>query len=168
MKLIDITEKEKKKGTYAASRFSESSKKVIAKYVKDNDIPSSPKADALHITILYSRKYLPDYEPEGTYETPLEVKPIGFDIWETQADDNGDTKNALVLKLDSPDLIKRQKYLMDEHGATFDFDEYNPHVTFSYDVGDKKVKDLPKFEEPLEIVEEYGEDLNLDWASDNT
>lgn len=168
MKVTEIIEKKQEKGTYAAVKLSNKTNKAIVKYIKDNDIPNAIKPEKLHTTLLYSRKHLPDYEPAGEYEEAMHGKPIGFEKWPSQPDDDGKVAMCLVLKYTCPELVDRHKFLMKEHGATYDYDEYNPHVTFSYDVGGMQCKDLPKFEEDIEIIEEYAEELNLDWAKDNT
>jgi len=165
MKLTDIVEKKENKGTYAGVKFSSKTKNAVKKYMKDNDIPNSLRTEKMHSTLLYSRKYCPDYEPAGEMEESLIGKADGFESWKSQPDDDGNTSNCLVLKYVCSDLTDRHESLMKEHGATFDFDDFTPHITFSYDVGDLDPKKLPKFEEDIEIVEEYGEDLDLDWAN---
>jgi len=165
MKLIDITEKKENKGTYAGVRFSDKTKKSIDGYLKDNSIPNPLSTDKMHSTLLYSRTYCPKYTPAGEMEESLVGKADDFESWESQADEDGNKSNCLVLKYACDGLTDRHESLMKEHGATFDFDDYTPHITFSYDVGDLDPKKLPKFEEEIEIVEEYGEDLDLDWAN---
>jgi len=53
---------------------------------------------------------------------------------------------------------------MKEHGGTYDFDEYKPHITFSYDVAGMQCKDLPKFDEDIEAVHEL--ERFFEWAVD--
>jgi hypothetical protein len=169
MRLIDlIFEKKEAKGTYAAVRFSDETIADIKKYIEENNIPNHTKFDKMHTTLLYSRKHCPNYEPAGEYEEALHGKPEKFEKWPSQPDDDGNVAMCLVLRYHCPDLVKRHVKLMDEHKGTYDFDEYKPHITFSYDVADLQCKDLPKYEGKIEIVEEYGEDLNLDWAKDNS
>ncbi len=105
-------------GTYAGARFSKVSRDNIEKYVAQNNIPNSPRMDSLHSTILYSRKYLPDFEPKGAYDPSIKGQPTGFEIWPSQPDENGKKANCLVLTFDAPDLVKRHESLMDKHDAT--------------------------------------------------
>ena len=170
MKLTDLIneEKEEAKGTYAAVSFSEDTIDGIKKYIKENDIPNHTKFDKMHTTLLYSKKYCPDYKPAGKLDKPMIGKGTGFEKWPSQPDDDGKVAMCLVMRYDCSELSKRHKELMKEHDATYDFDEYKPHITFSYDVAGLQCKDLPKFEGKIEIVEEYGEDLNMDWAKDNS
>jgi len=168
MRLIELTES-KKRGTYAAVRFSDDTVKRIKTFIEENEIPNPISANKLHTTVLYSRKYCPDYKAAGTYDTPLVGKPKKFDLWKSQPDEDGNRSNCLVLAYDCPELVKRHKSLMDEHKATFDFDQYRPHVTLSYDAGaDFDVNKLkPQDVGNIEITKEYMEDLDLDWAKNN-
>ena len=73
-----------------------------------------------------------------------------------------------MLKLDSSDLRERHEFLMKEHKATYDFPEYIPHITLSYDIGDfdintLDIEDLDDID--FQVIEEYKEDLNLDWKN---
>lgn len=168
MKLIDLFEEKEKTGTYAGVRFDADTKQRIKTFIKDNKIPNPIPTDKIHTTLLYSRKRLPEYEAAGKLDPPLVGKPLKFDVWLSQPDDDGEKTKCLVLQYECTDLIKRHKKLMKEHGGTFDFDEYKPHVTFSYDIGDFDIKLLdPKKIGDLKLVTEYQEDLNFDWARSN-
>ena len=166
MKLRELME-DVSKGTYAGVYFDEDTKKAVKKYLEDNDIPKPVNVDKLHTTLLYSRKFLPDYIPGGMYDKPLIGTPVELVVWKTQGDEGKEPANCLVMKYDCPELVDRHKSLMKEHGATFDYPEYTPHITLSYDIGDMDVDSLSDIKETIKqvgIVEEYGEDLQLDWA----
>jgi len=167
MKLEELMETEKEKGSYAGLRFSDGTKKAIKDYAIENKIPNRLASNKMHTTLLYSRKYLPDYEPAGKLEQPMLGKFDKFEIFHSQPDEEGKVANCLVMRYKCEEQTNRFDALMKEHKATFDFDEYKPHVTMSYDIGDMDIKDLPKFEGEIELVEEYGEDLDLDWAKNN-
>ena len=171
MKLNDIMEKEEKTpdGTYAAVRFDEDTIGRIKTFIEENEITNPVPDDKLHTTLLYSKKYCPDYEPLGDLDEPLVGVPTEFDVWDSQPNEDDNKSKCLVLQYDCDALTDRHESLMKEHGATFDFDEYKPHVTFSYDIGDLDVENLdPSNIGDLTIVHEYGEDLSLTWAKDNT
>lgn len=159
MKIIEIMEKDEKPGTYAAVTFDKDTVDALKQYIQDNDIPNPVTDSSLHTTLLYSRKHLPDYKAEGEYDHAMTGKAATIEIWKSQPDENGDTSNVLVIAYKCDELKKRHKKLMDEHEATYDFDEYKPHVTLSYDAGDLEVKDLPKFGKLLKIVSEYQNEL---------
>jgi 2'-5' RNA ligase len=158
MKLKDI---KSDRGTYSAVRFSKESEDALIEYAKLINVPNPLDRKKLHVTLLYSRRYCPDYKPQGELVTPYLATVKGADVFNTRTPD--DVKRCLVLKLESLDLFNRHLELMNEHSATYDFLSYIPHVTLSYDIGDDfDVLTLPKFEGELEIVEEYGEDLEFD------
>jgi hypothetical protein len=164
-----LEEKKESKGTYAGVRFDNDTVERLQTFIEENEIPKSVPTNKLHTTILYSRKYLPDYKAIGQYDKPLIGEPTEFDVWESQPDDDGETSNCLILKYDCEELSERHELLMNEHGATFDFDEYSPHITLSYSIGDMKIDNLdPAAIGNINIVKEYQEDLNFDWAKDNT
>lgn len=161
MKLNEITQSGK--GTYSAIKFDESTLSKIQKYIKDNDIPNGLKSSKIHTTILYSRKYCPDYVPMGKIDPPWKGIPTKFDVWMTRDEV---PKRCLVVEYDCDELHARHKELMAEHKATYDFPQYKSHITLSYDIGDMKIDKLPPFIDSvpeLIIVKEYGEDLDLTW-----
>lgn len=167
VKMVEIIEEKRKtvRGTYSGVKASKDTQEKIKKYLEDNKVPTPVKTEKLHTTILYSRKYLPNYKPAGKLDTPYKAKPVEFMVWKTTPEDPKEEKtNCLILKLDCPKLIQRHKELMKEHGATFDYETYTPHITLSYNIGDLDVSKLPKIDFDIEFDTEYIEDLNLNWA----
>ena len=166
---IGINETVDSKGTYAGVRFNKDTINRIKSFISDNEIPQPVPDEKLHSTLLYSQKHLPNYEARGDYKFPLKGTPTEFDLWESQPDEEGNKSNCLILEYDCDPLVERHKSLMNEHEATFDFDEFKPHITFSYNVGDLDLSNLnPSDVGPINIVSEYQEDLDIDWAKSNT
>jgi 2'-5' RNA ligase len=146
-------------GTYAAMKFDSRSEGRIARYMLDNKIPNPLDPHKLHVTLLYSRKYMEGFKARGTLESPMAVTVAGFDVWDTQ-----DKQRALVARLDAPELVSRHKELMDKYKGTYDFPDYKPHFTLSYNVGTEfDSSALLPFNDTLKLATEYGEDLNTDW-----
>ena len=166
----DLLKEEATKGSYAAVNFSKATVKRLVKFCVDNNIPNPLKPHKFHTTLLYSRKYLPDYEAQGALDEPWVGKPFRFDVWKTQPKkDGGEPSRCLVLIYKCKELEARHKKLMSDHDATYDYDNYHSHVTLSYDIGTMKIAGLvDKIGDigNIEIVEEYGEDLQLDWSID--
>lgn len=164
MKLQDISktvdDNQKESGTYAGIRFSKKTVDALLAFAKEHKIPKLESGDELHTTLLYSRKHLPNYKPAGKYDQPMIGTAIEWDVWKSQPKEDGSTKNILVLVYSCPELYQHHHKLMAQHGATYDFDNYQPHVSLSYDVGDFDFKKLPAFEDELEIVSEYYEELS--------
>lgn len=168
----ELLEQESTKGSYAAVTFSKDTIKRLVAFCKDNDIPNMLRPEKFHTTLLYSRKHLPDYEAQGKIDPPWIGTPYRFDVWETQPKkDGGPVTRCLVMIYDSKELKARHNELMDEHEAEYDYKNYHPHITLSYNIGTMKIKGLEaKIKDigDIEIVDEYGEDLKLDWAINAT
>jgi hypothetical protein len=165
MNLRELKEEDPTKGTYAAVKLSKNSTRALKEYIEQNNIPNPLRSDKMHITLLFSRRYCPNYEPRGRIDPPILAKAKNWDVFMTRPPE-GEPTRCLVLKIKSPELFQRHLDLMNEHNATYDFLLYQPHVSLSYDIGDLDVFALPPYEGPLEIVEEYGEDLDLNWSAD--
>lgn len=163
MKLMEVA---KKQGCYAGVKFDKDTKHAIMEYMKEAHIPNALPASKLHTTLLYSRVPCPNYKPIEKVDYVGE--PDEFVIWDTQAVGGKGTARCLVLKYKCPDLVARHKALMKEHKATFDYPEYTPHITLSYDIGDMKISDFPDVQKHLGTIHttgEYFEPLDLDWAN---
>lgn len=147
-------------GAYIGVNFNKHTITALTKFCKENNVPKRFRRDRCHATILYSKKPCPGIKPMGKLNEKAAFK--GWDIFPNY--DN--TKKVLVMLLDSPWMVSRHNELMDKHDASYDFDEYKPHVTLSYDVGnDFDVDKLPDFPQELSLINEYYEDLVIDWQN---
>lgn len=162
--LVEEKKDDNPDGTFVGVHLSKKSKDALAEAAAKMKVPNKLRRDKMHATLIYSRKYLPEFKAKGKFDEPLTATPDKLEIFPSQ-DGNS---NVLVVRLDAPDLVKRHKEIMKEHGATYDFDEYKPHITLSYNVGDfdPDAHDIKEhMDDPtIEIVDEYQEDLDLDWA----
>lgn len=144
------------KGLYIGVRFAQSFCEDLILFCSKNEIPNRVQRDEIHSTLIYSSKFdnvviNDDGEDIGLGE------PLSFHIFETK-----DNKKALVLLIESEYLSNRHTELMCNYNLTYDFDEYIPHITLSYDIGDfdfskLNIEELPKV---FTINTEYKEDLN--------
>lgn len=151
MKVKEIMTKQP--GTYVGVHFNKETKDQLAKFAKDNGVPNRFSRDKIHCTVIYSKKPCPNFETDQSYY-PMEGKFGGYDIFQTQ-----DGQNCLVILIDCPELMARNKEITDEHGATSDYDEYHPHITLSYNVGDLDVDKLPDYTYTIVIDHEYYQPL---------
>lgn len=142
---------EQKEGTYVGAKFDEESIDKLVKLQKalgiDNPVPS----DSFHVTVLYSRNKIDVTPRDYTYK----AQSMKLEHWDAR-----DGKTYCVLRLDCPELTARHDELMDQ-GGTHDFDDYDVHVTLSYD---HKSTDVDFDLMELNIINEYVEPLNLDWS----
>lgn len=157
-----VTEKKQspKKGTYVGVRLSKESIEKVLGIIKKLDVPEPVKESEMHLTVIFSRKHLPDFKPRGKLDEPIKIKAKKLDIFPSG---DGDS-NVLVIIMDAPDLINRHEEIMDEHKATYDFPEFIPHMTLSYNCGDFDYKkhNMGDLLGSLEIDREYEEELELD------
>jgi hypothetical protein len=74
-------------------------------------------------------------------------------------------ENAVVLLFASSELVWRHKSMV-EAGASHDWDEYQPHVTISYEVpGGVDLEQIKPFTGELRFGPEIFEPLDLDWKA---
>lgn len=142
------------KGTYVAIKFNSDTCEQLQVLQNILNLPNKVPLDKLHSTICFSRIKIPYKALE---ETNFEIGTAkSLEVFEHK------NKRALVLLLDSKFLEDRHKYSM-ILGATYDFPEYRPHVTLSYDIGNLFIDDALVTMEPLVASHEYTEDLDLNW-----
>lgn len=146
-------------GTYVAVKFSQQSAQHITQFCCDNCIPNAVNLHDLHSTIIYSRKECCGFKAKGKLDNKIYAEPLHFEVWPTPM-----KAKALVLLIDCNQLIQRHHQIMRAYNATFDYDVYQPHITFSYNLDDRPLVDIPEYEHPLEIAVEYDEPLNIGWS----
>lgn len=142
------------KGTYAAVKVSPSAADNIIDTAKKLGIPNLINPSDIHCTLLYSRKHIP---LSGSIDVDYDAQVSNFELF-------GDNKEILVIKLLSSDIKERHKFLMDTYDATYDYDEYIPHITLSYNIDKFDVNsiDINAFNNSdFKFIYEYYEDLDL-------
>ena len=145
-------------GSYIGLNISKESEKRLKQLQKDLNIEET---FPFHITLVYSRKKI-KMDINKNVNKIITVKC--FHIFDNSKD-GGD--RALVIKLNCPYCENRHNIAKTGFGATFDYPNYEPHITLSY----KWEKDLPDDnilkDLKLNITSEYYEKLNLEWKEDN-
>lgn len=154
-----------KSGLYVAVGFSRQTQNAIANFAKKHKVPNRFSRTKFHSTIIYSKKPCKEYIPVENINYKASFG--GWDVFPSL----NKQKNALVMLLKSEDLVKRYSQLMKELDASSEYDEFKPHITLSYDIGNYDVKQLPKFEYNIEIIKEYSEpikqNINQIWDISN-
>ena len=166
MLLEDLISEDKKEGAYVACKFSDASADALYTFAEKLGVDNIVPRTKYHITVIYSTVPVPKtFKAKGDFDEPLLVQPNHLTIFPTR-EGNG----ALVVELYSAELKKRHKELMEKYKLQYGFPEYKVHTTLSYDVGDFEIDDSISLKplKDLEIVEEYYEPLDLDWAKKNT
>lgn len=163
MKLCELSQRssnqdmdQQDNGIYMATKYDDDSLSMIVNLVNQHNIPNPLAQEKIHTTIVYSRVPVPGLVATEVIDPPEQANHIGYDVWPSQKD-----TNCLVMLLDSTYLHARFHHAVDDLGASYDYDEYKPHITLSYDVpSDFDVEALPILTTPLNIVQEYTEVLD--------
>ncbi|WP_286955537.1 MULTISPECIES: anti-CBASS protein Acb1 family protein [unclassified Pseudomonas] len=118
-------------------------------------------ADDLHVTIAYSRDAL-DWMKVGddwasNSDGTLTVSAGGARLVEPLGD-----QGAVVLLFNSSELSWRHMSIR-EAGASWDYEEYQPHITITYEPGEVDLKAIEPYRGKIEFGPEVFEELNLDW-----
>jgi hypothetical protein len=96
---------------------------------------------------------LPKYKPDSDLTHDAEIHNL--EVWPTKSG-----KNCLVAKMHSPSLKARHKDLMNTHNAEYDYKDFTPHISLSYDIGDHDISNLKGLPKKIKMSHEYQEDLD--------
>lgn len=134
----------------------------LIRWAKAQGFKSTLDASDMHVTVLYSRTPVDPIKMGTTWadneKGELTVKPGGPRAVEKLGE------SAVVLLFASDDLSWRHRGMV-EAGASHDYDEYQPHVTLTYEAGDVDLDAIKPFTGALRFGPEIFEPLNLDWKS---
>lgn len=154
------------RGRYIGMHFTPETKEHLKRIVHDEALPHPVPDEKLHSTITYSKDNpVADYKVAGKLDDPVEGEIDSFDIFPSQ-----EGNNCLVAKLKCPEFQRRHQ-MAREMGASYDYDEYIPHITLSYNAGEvspEKLDSLTQKYKGTRIYadEEYDEPLKDNWAKD--
>jgi len=120
----------------------------ILTWAASQGFTSALEPDDMHVTVVFSRRpFSIDYS-----ESARSHSAIGYSNIVVQDDARsvvplGD-KGAVVLKLTSDELQTEHAYFC-EQGASWDYPEYQPHVTITYQGGDLPIARVEPFTGPI-------------------
>ena len=120
--------------------------------------------DDMHVTVAFSKE--PLAWPEAIDGDITASDASGTDLNGTRSVEKLGDEGAVALRFESPDLQKRWHQLRGA-GASWDHDNYKPHVTFTMDPGDVDLDAVEPYFGPLEFgPEEFAEigGRGEDWA----
>jgi len=122
------------KGVYISVKMAEESKMQVQKYL-DEYLPDADVIDIeeLHCTLIYSKKKYEGEIDNKEYKIPATIK--GFKKF-----DNG---KVLVALVKSNFLENRFQELMKLYDFVYDYEDYIPHFTLSYNAEDIDILSLP-------------------------
>lgn len=130
----------------------------ILAWAKAQGFETTVPAEGLHVTIAYSRQALDWMKVGGDWgsrqDGGLTVAPGGARLVEPLG-----SEGAVVLLFNSSELAWRHMQIR-EAGASWDYEEYQPHVTITYAAGDLDLSKVEPYRGKIEFGPEIFEDLN--------
>ncbi|MHC5307521.1 anti-CBASS protein Acb1 family protein [Bartonella sp. LJL80] len=164
LSLPDITEEEVERSLNVSdaapkplyvSRKVKNAKDILA-WAKMQGFETTLKPDDLHVTIAYSRNPVDWMKVGESWQNEITISEGGPRLIEKFGD-------AVVLLISSNELSWRHKEIR-EAGASWDYDEYQPHITISYNSENLNIDSMSPYQGEIifgpEIFEELGtEDL---------
>lgn len=131
--------------------------KEFVRWAKRQGFKNILDADDLHVTIAFSKKQI-----DWTNLTPKKntLKLMGG----TRSVIPLGNEGAVVLKFASNKLQEGWQYYID-HGASWDWDSYKPHVSITYDGTDVDLKKVKPFTGDMFFGPEIMKEVDLEWKS---
>jgi len=132
---------------------------ALVKWAKSVGIAEPLAASDMHVTVTYSRAPVDWMKMGAAWEEELVIPKGGARILERF--DGG----ALVLAFNANSLRWRHDEMVSA-GASFDYDEYQPHVTLTYKGADLDLSIIQAYQGELRFGPEIFEEVNEDWKND--
>ena len=129
--------------------------KEFVRWAKRQGFKNILDADDLHVTIAFSKKQI-----DWTNLTPKKntLKLMGG----TRSVIPLGNEGAVVLKFTSNKLQEGWQYYID-HGASWDWDSYKPHVSITYDGTEVDLKKVKPFTGDMIFGPEIMKEVDLEW-----
>lgn len=133
-------------------------------WAKGQGFETTTPADDLHVTIAFSRVRVDWMKAGDTWSTDksgkLTVQPGGARIVEMLGD-----KGDVVLLFNSSELSWRHEGIRRDAGASWDYPEYQPHVTITYAGQGVDMTKVEPYRGKLEFGPEIFQEIDEGWAS---
>lgn len=132
----------------------------IADWFKAQGVPEVYAPEAMHVTVVYSKKPVDWMKMGSAWEARLEVPEGGPRLMEKF----GDQGDVLVLLFASNDLNWRHGYALDIGGSS-DYPEYQPHISISLQAGAIDLINIKPWTGPILLGPEVFEEIDdsKDW-----
>lgn len=134
----------------------------LRSWAKGQGFTTALPASDMHVTVTYSRSPVDWMKMgeawSGDAKGELVVRPGGARLVERLG------PSATVLLFNCSELAWRHEDMI-RNGASYDHDEYQPHVTISYTGAPADLSKVEPYRGELRFGPEIFEELNLDWKS---
>jgi uncharacterized protein len=119
-------------------------------------------AGEMHVTIAYSKTPVA-WSAAGDSFATVRASDASEDVKQRSIAQLG-AQGAIVLTFDNPDLRRRWQEFRDA-GASWDWPDYKPHVTITYEPGDVDLSKVEPYTGPIEFGPELYAEVDEDWVS---
>lgn len=119
-------------------------------------------ANDMHVTVAFSKEPV-DWSALEPQRDAIVVQGDARQVRQFPA--RTTPNGALVLRFESPELAARWRELRDA-GASWDFPEYQPHVTITYSVPEADVSAIEPYRGPLIFGSEEFTEVDEGWAGE--
>lgn len=131
----------------------------IGEWYRSQGVKKVYAPESMHVTVVYSKKPIDWMKFGEPWEATLEIKEGGPRINEKF----GDAGDVLVLQFAGRELNWRHEQAKDL-GGSFDFDEYQPHISITLESGDVDLKTLKPWTGKIILGPEIYEEVKEgDW-----
>jgi 2'-5' RNA ligase len=146
-------------GTYAELVPDSTTRAMLSNLATKLGIANITPYDKFHTTLIYSKKPCPDMQDLDGTPFPHSARIVGLETWDTQQG-----TRCLVALVKCPEAIALHHSLREQHGATHDYPNYQPHFTLSYDCGDGDLT-LPPGEHTVRYERLHVKPLDPKWSA---
>lgn len=129
----------------------------IIDWAKAQGFKTTVPEDELHTTIAYSRRAVDWMKMGESYGQTLVIPPGGPRVVQPLG-----PGGAVVLMFNSAALARRHLD-MRRDGASWDYSEYQPHITITWDAGDLDVSKITPYQGEIVLGPEKFAPINEDW-----
>ncbi|MBL4699786.1 MAG: DUF1073 domain-containing protein [Phycisphaeraceae bacterium] len=130
----------------------------IIAWAKEQGFKTTLPADDMHVTVAFSRDPVDWLKVGEPWSSTMTVEEGGPRLIEQFGDD------AIVLIFAASELNWRHEQA-ERAGASFDFPEYQPHITITYDKGDVDIARIEPYRGKIVLGPEIFDEINEDWKS---
>lgn len=123
----------------------------VIRWAKDQGFKTTLTAEDMHVTIAFSSR------PLDWFSIPDTMKEVRIPAGGARFVEELGPKGAVVLRFKSDMLQRRHEQIL-EHGASWDFDSFKPHLTITLKPGKVKLKNVDPFQGELILgIEKFEE-----------
>jgi hypothetical protein len=131
----------------------------VVDWAKGQGFAKTITADDMHVTVAFSRITV-DWDTFTEDHSVLTISPGG----QRSVERLGPNAEAVVLRFESEALQERWAQFINA-GASWDFDDYRPHITITFDAPDINVEDVEPYDGELIFGPEVFAELKDDWKA---